>query len=141
VRAPQDVRPRPLRIALVLGSVALAVLLLGPWGRQLHRLTVWLYMFFRTDLPIAPDWALPEHYGALLNVLLFVPVGVALALTTRWSWWRIALVATLGSAIVELSQATVVDRDSSGLDVVTNGLGALLGAVTVMVVRRVLARP
>ena len=128
------------RTVLVLGSVALAVLLLGPWGHQLHRLTIGLYMFFRTDVPIAPDWARPEHYGALLNVVLFVPVGVVLALVTPWSWWRIALVATFGSATFELSQATIVDRDSSVLDVVTNGLGALLGAGTVMVVRRVLAR-
>jgi VanZ family protein len=140
VRAPQDVRSRALQVALLIGAVALAALLLGPWGRQLHRLTVWLYVFFRSDVPIAPDGALPEHYGALLNVLLFVPVGVALALLTRWSWWRIALIATLGSAIVEAAQATIVERDSSAVDVVTNGVGALLGAAAVIGVRRWLAR-
>ena len=140
MRAPQDVRLRLLRTALVLGAVALGVLLLGPWGSQLNRLTVGLYVFFRTDVPIAPDWALPEHYGALLNVVLFVPVGVGLALISRWSWSRIAVVATIGSAVVELSQAAIVSRDSSVVDVVTNGLGALLGAVAVMVVRRLRAR-
>lgn len=140
MRAPQDVRRRALQVLLLIGSVALAVLLLGPWGRQLNRLTVRLYVFFRSDIPIAPDWALPEHYGALLNVLLFVPVGMALALLTRWSWWRIALIATLGSAIVEVAQATIVDRDSSVVDVVTNGVGALLGAAVVIGVRRWPAR-
>ena len=140
MRVRQDVRPRLLQVVLLVGAVAFAALLLGPWGSQLHRLTVWLYVLFRTDVPIAPDWALPEHYGALLNVLLFVPVGMALALITPWSWWRIALVATLVSAVVELAQATIVDRDSSVQDVVTNGIGALLGAAAVMVVRRVLAR-
>lgn len=136
MRAPQDVRLRTLRVGLLLSSVAFAVLLLGPWGWQLNRLTVRLYVFFRTDVPVAPGWARPEDYGALLNVALFVPVGVTLALLTHWSWWRIGLVATLASALVELAQATVVDRDSSVLDVVTNGGGAVLGAAAVMVVCR-----
>lgn len=128
------------KAVLLLASAALALLLLGPFGWQLNRLTVWLYVFFRSDIPIAPDWALPEHYGLLLNVLLFVPVGATLALLTRWSWWRIALVAALGSAVVELAQGTVVDRDASLSDVVTNCLGALLGATVVIGVRRRRAR-
>lgn len=127
------------RVVLLLGAVAFAVLLLGPFGWRLNRLTVWLYVFFRTDVPIAPDSALPEHYGALLNVLLFVPIGIALALLTRWKWWQVALVATFGSALVELTQ-TFVGRESSGLDVVTNGVGALLGAAVVIGVRRRRAR-
>ena len=140
MRAPQDVRSRLLWVAVLVGVAAYATLLLGPWGSQLNRLTVWLYVFFRNDVPIAPDRALPQHYGALLNVILFVPVGVALALLTRWSWSRIALIATLGSTVVELAQAPIVDRDSSIQDVVTNGVGALLGAAVVMVVRRWRAR-
>lgn len=136
MRAPQDVWSRLLWLALFVSAASFAVLLLGPWSSELNRLTVWLYVYFRTDLPIAPDRALPQHYGALLNVLLFVPVGVVLALLTRWSWWQVALIATLGSTVVELAQATIVDRDSSAQDVVTNGVGALLGAAAVMVVRR-----
>lgn len=136
VRAPQDVRSRTLQVGLFLCSVAFAVLLLGPWGWQLNRLTVRLYVFFRTEVPIAPGWARPEDYGALLNVALFVPVGVTLALLTRWSWWWVGLIATLGSTLVELVQATVVGRDGSVLDVVTNGAGAVLGAVAVMGVCR-----
>ena len=138
--APQGVRSRAAYAVLLLGAVALVVLLLGPWGTQLNRLTVRLYVFFRYDVAIAPDWALPEHYGALLNVVLFVPVGVALALLTGWSWWRVALAATAGSALVELAQATFVDRVGSVSDVVANGLGALVGAAVVMGVRRLRAR-
>lgn len=128
------------KAALFLAAAAFALLLLGPFGWQLNRLTVRLYVFFRYDLPIAPDWAVPEHYGMLLNVLLFVPVGVALAKLTSWSWWRISLVAALGSAVVELAQATVVERDSSTADIVTNCLGAFLGATVVIAVRRWRAR-
>ena len=128
------------RAAVLPVAVAYAVLLLGPFGWQLNRLTVRLYVFFRVDVPVAPEWALPEHYGLLLNVLLFVPVGVVLALLTSWSWWRIVLVAALGSAVVEVAQGTVVDRDASAADVVTNCLGALLGAGVVIAVRRWRAR-
>lgn len=128
------------KVTLLLAAAAYALLLLGPFGWQLNRLTVRLYVFFRDDVPIAPDLALPEHYGLLLNVLLFVPVGVALALLTSWSWGRIVLVAGLGSSVVELAQGTVVDRDASAADVVTNCLGALLGAGVVIAVRRRRAR-
>jgi len=125
-----------VKVALLLAAAAFALLLLGPFGWQLNRLTVRLYVLFRDDVPIAPEWALPEHYGLLLNVLLFVPVGVALALLTSWSWWRIVLVVGLGSSVVELAQGTVVDRDASAADVVTNSLGALLGVGVVIAVRR-----
>ena len=65
--------------ALGAAYVLLLVLVVtGPWGWTLNRLTVRLYTFFRYDVPLAPDWALPEHYGYLLNVVLFVPLGVLL---------------------------------------------------------------
>ena len=35
--------------------VVLAVLVTGPWGWELNRFTVWLYVLFRTDVPIAPS--------------------------------------------------------------------------------------
>jgi glycopeptide antibiotics resistance protein len=125
---------------LLAGAAAYLVLLLGPWGRALNRLTVRFYVFFRYHLPIAPDWALPEHYGWLLNVVLFVPVGVALCLLVRRPWWQTTLVATAASALVELAQATLVERVGSVSDVVANGLGALLGALAITGVRRLRAR-
>ncbi|HXH77225.1 VanZ family protein [Nocardioides sp.] len=140
MEAPNEVRSRAAYTLLLVGAAGFAVLLLGPWGWQLNRLTVRLYVFFRYDVPIAPAGALPEHYGVLLNVLLFVPVGVALAKLSGWSWWRVTLVATVGSAAVELVQAALLDREGSVWDVATNGLGALLGAVAVTGVRRLRAR-
>jgi glycopeptide antibiotics resistance protein len=95
-------------------------------------------------LPLPPPdragLALPEHYGWLLNVVLFVPVGVALCLLVRRPWWQTTLVATAASALVELAQATLVERVGSVSDVVANGLGALLGALAITGVRRLRAR-
>ncbi|MCW2835764.1 MAG: VanZ family protein [Nocardioides sp.] len=140
MEAPKEARSRALYTVLCLGALGFVVLLLGPWGWQLNRLTVRLYVFFRSDLPIAPAGVLPEHYGVLLNVVLFVPLSVAWALLTRWSWWRVVLVATASSALVELVQAALLDREGGVGDIVANGLGALLGAVAVMGVRRLRAR-
>lgn len=127
--------------AVLLGVIALAGLLLGPWGWELNRLTVRLYVFFGYDVAIAPGWALPWHYGALLNIVLFVPVGAALVLVTGWSWWRIGLFATAASVLVELTQATLVERVGSVMDVATNGLGAVLGAIAVNALGRIRPRP
>ena len=127
--------------ALLLGAIALAVLLLGPWGWELNRLTVRLYVFFGYDLAIAPGWALPWHYGALLNIVLFVPVGATLVLVTGWSWTRVVLFSTAASALVELAQATLLEREGSVLDVATNGLGAALGAAVVTALGRIPPRP
>jgi glycopeptide antibiotics resistance protein len=72
---------------------------------------------------------LPEHFGYLLNVRLFVPVGMIVVLVVRRPWWQAALVAVAGSAAVELVQLVpALHRDASLSDVVTNGVGGLLGA-------------
>lgn len=112
--------------AYVVGTV---VLLVGPWGLALNRLTVGLYTLFRYTWPVAPDWALPHHYGFVLNVILFVPAGIALVLLTGRSWWVVTLVALAASTSVEVAQALWLDRVGSVADVVANTLGAFLGAV------------
>lgn len=122
---------RERRIAAVAGSayvLGVVVLVAGPWGWALNRLTVRLYTLFRYDVPIAPGWALPEHYGYLLNVLLFVPLGAALVVVTRRPWWWATGIATVASAAIEVVQWLWLDREGSWRDVVANGLGALLGA-------------
>jgi len=71
-----------------------------------------------------------DHGAAdvLLNVLLFVPFGAALALERR-SIWRCALFGALLSAVVEFAQLYIPGRDSSIGDVLSNGSGATLGAI------------
>ena len=72
-----------------------------------------------------------------LNVALFVPFGLGLALWRRWGVVRVVLVAVVLSVLVEGAQyllplGRAVDVD----DVLLNTVGALLGALTVVVVRR-----
>src|SRR5438874_8314278 len=64
----------------------------------------------------------------LLNILLFAPLGAALALHLR-SIPRCALSAALLSAAIELAQLYIPGRDSSLGDVLSNTLGGTLGAL------------
>ncbi len=130
---------RDRRVLAALGAayvVVLAVLVVGPWGWTLNRMTVALYVRFRYDWPIAPDWALPEHYGLLLNVVLFVPLAALLALVTGRAWWWVTAVAALGSAVIELTQWAWLAREGGWPDVVANTLGALIGAGAVSLLAR-----
>ncbi len=132
------------RAVLLIYAAAVVVLVVGPWGHALDRLTVRCYVLLRYTWPVAPDRAAPEHYGLVLNVLLFVPLGVGLTLITSWRWWRMVLAAALASTLVEAVQL-VLPREADPLDVVANTVGAAVGvlavrfAVTVCVRRR--ARP
>ena len=66
---------------------------------------------------------------ALLNVVLFVPLGLALR-ATGISTARTMLLSAASSVMIEVLQYTVVTgRFSSVLDVITNSLGGLVGAV------------
>lgn len=66
----------------------------------------------------------------LLNVALFAPLGIALALSGR-TVQRAVLWGVLLSTAVELLQLVVPGRDTSLSDVLTNGLGTGLGALAV----------
>ena len=122
---------RMLVVASVAYAVGLGVLVAGPWGEDLNDLTVRCYTFFRYDWPIAPGWALPKHYGVLLNVVLFVPVGALLAALLRGRWWAAVLVAGLCSAAIEVVQSRWLERVGDVDDLVANTVGAALGALAI----------
>ena len=67
----------------------------------------------------------------ILNVLLFVPLGIGLGLLRGW---RTAIgIGLVTSLIIELTQLHLIaGRDASLRDVVTNTLGAALGAGLVL---------
>lgn len=65
----------------------------------------------------------------LLNVALFVPLGLALG-HNRWKPVQVLLLGALMATAIELLQATLVTgRDASLSDVVTDALGAYGGAL------------
>ncbi|HEY3219297.1 MAG TPA: VanZ family protein [Gemmatimonadales bacterium] len=67
---------------------------------------------------------------ALINILLFLPLGAVLA-AAGMSWARCFLVGALLSAGVEFAQLYIPGRDPSLGDVLFNTLGAGLGAALV----------
>ncbi|MCC6774310.1 MAG: VanZ family protein, partial [Gemmatimonadaceae bacterium] len=77
---------------------------------------------------------------AVLNVLLFVPLGAALAAATgRWGA-SLAVPVALSLAIEFLQLTVITGRDASVLDLLTNATGGLIGALIVMR-RRTLLTP
>ena len=111
--------------------VGLLVLVASPWGWELNRLTVALYVRLRNEWSIAPDWVSPEHFGVLLNVVLFVPLGALAVLVTGRPWWWVTAAAALASVAIELAQGRWLPRDGSSGDVIANTVGALVGALAV----------
>jgi hypothetical protein len=68
--------------------------------------------------------------GVLLNVILFVLFGAALALRP-WLAGRAVLAAALLSATIEVAQLYTPGRDSSLRDIVVNATGAIMGITLV----------
>ena len=116
--------------------VAAIVLVVGPWGWELNRLTVAIYAALRLDVPLAPGWVGPEHFGVLLNVLLFVPAGALLVALGPLRWWAAVAVCAVASGAVELAQHRWLDRVGDWNDLVANTLGAVVGAVAVTLLSR-----
>jgi len=76
------------------------------------------------------------------NLILFLPLGMAVA--TLRSTKQIAASAALGvalSAFVEIAQSFDPTRCASGIDVVSNGLGAAMGAVIIVGAHALFAAP
>lgn len=75
----------------------------------------------------------------VLNVLLFVPLGFALARDGRAPWRVLAACAALSTGI-ELAQLLLPDRSPTLRDIVTNAIGGALGAAAFRVLPQFLAR-
>lgn len=101
------------RLATLLSLLVVLAATLGPAAEQ-HT----AYRLFATH------WLA----DAVLNILLFMPLGAALAAGRRPVRRLVLLTAGLAGAI-ELTQALIPGRDPSPVDLVTNTLGAALGAV------------
>jgi glycopeptide antibiotics resistance protein len=72
----------------------------------------------------------------ILNTLMFVPLGAALALLFSRRLWPLAMLAGFAlSAAVEYAQAFIPGRVSDPRDVLWNTVGAIVGAAVVALVR------
>lgn len=123
-------------------ALGLGALVLTPIAGLLNRLTVKLYVIWKYDLHL-PGNVLPEHFGFALNVLLFIPLGLLLVLFTRRPWWVATLACVLTSACIEgIQTLPFLHRFPSIADVISNGLGGLVGAlVATWWIRRTTRRP
>jgi hypothetical protein len=85
-----------------------------------------------TLLPAGPAVQGPRQGGALtdviLNIALFLPLGLALGATGRGAISALAIGGVM-SAGIELAQRWIPGRDSSWRDVAANTAGTLLGAI------------
>lgn len=93
------------------------------------------------------DWLTGYRFGVvgleqLANVLVFIPIGVFVAmLLPRWMWWVAVLLGLALSVAAETFQAVVLSsRVGSVRDVVLNLLGALIGAFLTWLVRWLIGR-
>ncbi len=81
-------------------------------------------------------WMRPSYLDVPANVLLFIPVGL---LTTLWSGrfrWGGFGVAVALSAASEFAQLLLPDRDANVRDILSNAIGAALGAGVAFLVLR-----
>lgn len=92
------------------------------------------------DVLTAPFGQTFTTSDALTNWLAYLPLGVLLALTLRayMTGWRSLLLATVGGVLLSMSmefvQMYLPNRTSSNVDVLTNGLGTLSGALLAMAI-------
>jgi glycopeptide antibiotics resistance protein len=123
--------------ALVVYSVALAVALLAPTSGTQST------MAFRvtelgTWIGFSPETASQERAELLCNAAILAPVSALGSLVwprTTWRDWT-AYVFVISGA-VELVQGLVLSgRTASWVDIAANTLGGLIGAVVVLVGRR-----
>jgi glycopeptide antibiotics resistance protein len=110
-------------------AVGLMLVVFTPISHQLNAVTVRMYVFWTYTLHLG--WGvLPDTFGFVLNIVLFVPLGILVVLLLRVHWWEAALVAVATSCAIELVQAIpALGRETSLADVLSNGIGGLVGAL------------
>ncbi|SDQ41438.1 VanZ like family protein [Curtobacterium sp. UNCCL20] len=88
-------------------------------------------------------WFTYERTEFLANIAMFVPVGMLAALWLPRRWWFLgAVVGVALSAGIEVAQAVYLPaRVADPRDVLSNGLGGLLGATVVGLFRSLLPAP
>jgi VanZ like family len=82
-----------------------------------------------------PRWITVETIEFGSNVLMFIPIGLFGAMALARARWLVVLAAVVASAGIEIIQATrLPERVGTPKDVISNGLGALIGYLLAWVV-------
>jgi VanZ family protein len=109
-------RLAPSLFAIAFFTAAIVVVTLVPFEfRWLSSATMPVVRIYKSDVA--------------QNILLFAPLGFALAASRRLSLWQAVMCGVLLSSCVEFAQLSIVGRTSNVIDVVTNGTGTLVGFV------------
>lgn len=124
---------RGRRLALwVLAGYAVLLVLVLTTPMSPGRMVGGSVRFLQQEL----GWEFARHgwveFGA--NILLFMPLGLFVALISIRLWHAVALALAL-SAGAEVIQSFLPDRVTSLRDIVGNVLGALLGVIAARLVR------
>lgn len=127
------------RLALALLAVAVVVgLTLAPRGIVAPARGAFMEVARAVGGSVVLDMTYDE-VESILNALLFVPLGVTLAILLPRMLWVLAPIAGLGASVaVEYAQAAIPGRVPDLGDVVWNTAGALAGAVVIALLRLVL---
>lgn len=76
------------------------------------------------------------------NVVLFVPVGLLVALAwTRLRLWQVVAIGAAMSVVIETAQGVMPSRFPTVSDVIANTLGTFIGAAIVAIIMLVLEVP
>lgn len=81
----------------------------------------------------AQTWTTGAPREFLLNILMFLPLGLLLA---HWGTSRASLAATLLTLGIEIAQIGVIGRISDPRDLIANVTGAFLGVIAASLIRR-----
>jgi glycopeptide antibiotics resistance protein len=131
-----------LVVALVVQLVVLALIVLNPSPAVPTRVVLSLsYRLQQVGVPAAlADGAVIEF---ALNVGMFVPLGITLALLLpRIPWWVWALVGLAISSLIEAAQLLFLSARSATLvDVWANTLGLAAGGLLVAIAFQLLRKP
>lgn len=96
---------------------------------------------WHAHLVLAP-WAEYEAADAVMNIAVFVPLGVLVALmTARPSWWRVVAIVTMCSSAIEGAQLVTAHSYGGGHiadvhDLIFNVIGGGVGAALLWSVSR-----
>jgi len=113
---------------------------LTPQAEERQDGLLWaLALFF--DRHAATEWITFNLLEFVANVLLFLPFGVFFVLLLgRARWWLAILLGVALTVGIEFAQQFIPNRVSDPRDIVSNSIGAVLGAVFALVVTASKAR-